>query len=80
MSTISLVTSDRDAPRLGLSIREAARSIGLSEGAFRELLPSIPHLRAGRRVVIPVETFRVWLNDQSRQDASLSKGGSHDAT
>ncbi len=72
MSAISLVKSDRDVPRLGLSIREAARSIGLSEGAFRELLPFVPHFRAGRRVVIPVEPYRAWLADQSKSGSHIT--------
>ena len=69
-SELQLVGADRAVPRFGLSIREAAKSIGLSEGAFRELLPSIPHIRAGRRVIVPVDGFRTWLDQQSSQSAN----------
>ena len=69
-SELQLVRTDCDVPRFGLSIREAARSIGLSEGAFRELLPTIPHIRAGRRVIVPVDGFKAWLEQRPRQVAS----------
>lgn len=69
-SELQLVRADRAVPRFGLSIREAAKSIGLSEGAFRELLPTIPHIRAGRRVIVPVDGFKAWLEQRSTQVAS----------
>ncbi len=62
---LQLIRTNRAVPRFGLSIREAAKSIGLSEGAFRELLPTIPHIRVGRRVIIPVDGFKSWLEKQS---------------
>ena len=69
-SELQLVRSDRAVPRFALSIREAAKSIGLSETAFRELLPTIPHIRAGRRVIVPVDGFRAWLEQRSNQIVS----------
>lgn len=72
MSKLHLVKADRSIPRLGISIREAAKSVGLSEASFRELLPDIPHLRAGRRVIIPVEGFRAWLHQRSCSATSLA--------
>ncbi len=65
-----LARTDRTVPRFGLSIREAAKSIGLSEGAFRELLPTIPHIRAGRRIIVPVDGFKEWLEQRSKQVVS----------
>ncbi len=77
MNNLHLVKADRSIPRLGISIREAAKSVGLSEAAFRELLTDIPHLRAGRRVIIPLDGFRAWLDQRScsaRRLASLEGG------
>lgn len=50
--------------RVALCIDEAARAIGLSEGAFREhLLPRCPKFRAGRSVRIPLTAFKRFLED-----------------
>ena len=52
----------------GLALRpaEAARTLGLSERAFRALLPSLPHVRAGGAVLIPVDALRAWLAQQAK--------------
>ena len=47
--------------RLALSIAEAARVLGVSEGHVRNLMPELPHVRLGGRVVFPVEALREWL-------------------
>lgn len=54
--------------RLALRPREAAAVLGLSERAFRALLPSMPHIRAGGAVLIPVEALRRWLEEQTRSE------------
>jgi excisionase family DNA binding protein len=51
--------------RLALSVKEAAEVVGVSERHMRDLLPSIPHFRAGTKVVIPTEPLREWLRDQA---------------
>jgi hypothetical protein len=69
MSLLQLADSESDVPRLCLSVFEAAKSVGLSEKHFRdEILPSVPHLRVGRRIVIPVDGLREWLSEQSRKN------------
>jgi hypothetical protein len=69
MSVHQPVIAESGVPRLCLSVFEAAKSIGLSEKHFRdEILPRIPHLRVGRRIVIPVDGLREWLSEQSRKD------------
>jgi excisionase family DNA binding protein len=51
------------ADRLALTISEAAESIGVSERTVRSLVArrEIPHVRVGRRVLIPCDELRVWL-------------------
>ena len=69
MSQLQSANSASDVPRLCLSVFEAAKSVGLSEKHFREeVLPRIPHLRVGRRIVIPVDGLREWLASQSRKN------------
>ncbi len=55
--------------RLGLSVAEAARAIGVSERHLRQCLPEIPHLHVGRRVVIPTESFKEWLRARAQGEA-----------
>ncbi len=54
--------------RLALTIREAAAAVGVSERLLRGLLPEVPHLRLGGRVVVPIEPFREWLRDRAQQE------------
>lgn len=64
----SAENSVRLTDRLALRPREAAAVLGLSERAFRALLPSMPHIRAGGAVLIPVEALRRWLDEQTRRE------------
>ncbi len=57
--------------RLALTVAEAARSVGVSERHLRSMLPEIPHVYLGGRIVIPVESFREWLH----QRAEVQKAG-----
>ena len=47
--------------RLALSVGEAATTLGVSERHLRTLLPELPHVHLGGRVVVPVEALREWL-------------------
>ncbi len=51
--------------RLALRPKEAAQVLGLSERAFRALLPELPHVRAGGAVLLPVDLLRKWLREQA---------------
>jgi excisionase family DNA binding protein len=62
--------SVRLSDRLALRPKEAAAVLGLSERALRALLPSLPHIRAGGAVLIPVEALRRWLEEQARREPS----------
>ena len=54
--------------RLALRPAEAARALGLSERALRQILPQLPHLHAGSAVLIPVDLLREWLRDQAKSE------------
>ena len=52
--------------RLALTLSESARALGISERHLRSCLHEIPHTRIGRRIIIPVDTLREWLNERVR--------------
>ena len=54
------------AERLALRPSEAAEVLGISERTFRSILLTLPHLRIGGRVVVPVDGLRRWLEDEQR--------------
>jgi len=54
--------------RLALSIKEAAAAIGVSERSVRQMLPELPHVRLGSRVVIPVALLEEWLRTQAETE------------
>jgi excisionase family DNA binding protein len=51
--------------RLALRLKEAAAALGVSERTMRELLPTIPHYRCRRVLLIPVRGLREWLERKS---------------
>ena len=54
--------------RLALSIAEAAQVVGLSENAFRSVLPDIERVYVGRRVLIPTKALEAWLDAEGKRD------------
>jgi hypothetical protein len=64
-------TAVRLSERLALSIPEAAKAVGISERLMRTLLPEVPHLRLGNRVVIPVSLLVEWLCKQAQQEQNV---------
>lgn len=48
---------------LAMSVAEAARALGVSRDAVYELVRrgEMPHLRVGRRVIIPRQALERWL-------------------
>ena len=54
--------------RLSLNLEEAARAFGVSEKHLRNLLPEIPHVRLGNRLVIPVKPAEEWLRQQAKAE------------
>ena len=56
------------ADRLALTVPEAASAVGVSERHLRSMLPEIPHVHLGGRVVIPVDALRGWLLDRTKAE------------
>ena len=54
--------------RLALRPKEAAAALGVSERTLRQMLPELPHVHLGRRVVIPIEPLREWLHSRCRAE------------
>ena len=53
-----------------LSVREAARTLGVSERHLRAHLHEVPHARIGGRVIIPVAALLGWLDEQVQLGAN----------
>ena len=58
--------------RLALSVGEAAAALGVSERHLRTLLPELPHVHLGARVVVPVDALREWLKENVRSETERS--------
>jgi excisionase family DNA binding protein len=54
--------------RLALRPKEAAIALGVSERTLRQMLPELPHVRLGSRVVIPVALLEEWLRTHSEAE------------
>lgn len=61
------------ASRLALRLPEAAEALGISERAFRDILPEVPHTRIGRSVIIPVGPFEDWLRKRTEAEQESGK-------
>ena len=50
-----------------LSVQELAAQLGISLPVAYELVkrPDFPSLRIGARILVPVESFQLWLNRQT---------------
>lgn len=60
--------SNYQPPRATYSAREAAALLGVATRTVYQLANSgaIPHVRLGRRTLIPVDAFNEWLVTQTR--------------
>jgi len=54
--------------RLALTVPEAATALGVSERHLRSMLPELPHVHLGGRVVLPVEPLREWLRARAQAE------------
>ena len=55
--------------RLTLNMKEAAEVVGVSEVLMRRIAktPGVPVFRVGKRVLIPKEGLKQWINAQEKQ-------------
>lgn len=53
-----------------MNTSQAARYTGLSRMTFRKMLPTIPHRRAGTRILIRREVLDRWLEGHDEQEAA----------
>ncbi len=53
-----------------MNTTQAARYTGLSRMTFRKMLPTIPHRRAGRRVLVRKEALDRWLEGHDAEEAA----------
>ncbi len=58
--------------RLALRCKEAAWVTRISVRTLGEILPELPHLHVGRRVLIPVGPLRVWLEEKANSERRRS--------
>ncbi len=66
--------ADEINKRLALTIAEAAAAVGVSERHLRTVLPEIPHLHLGARIVIPIDALRGWLRERAETEV---QGAAH---
>jgi len=54
--------------RLAVSVPEAARMLGISQAALYNHVRAglIPHVRIGRRIVIPLKALEAWMEKQAQ--------------
>lgn len=67
--------SDRPPPpRLGLTIEESARAVGISESSFkRHVQPELRVVRRGGIRIIPVPEIERWLTENATYAATRGR-------
>ena len=74
----SLESRSREASsvpsRLGYNLSEAAEAVGVSQHKIQEWLrrpvDPLPHIKDGRRIIIPVDLLIGWLRDEAVRQMS----------
>lgn len=56
--------------KLTMNVTEMSKQLGISKPTAYELTrrSDFPTLKIGRRIVIPVEAFQMWLTNASKQN------------
>jgi excisionase family DNA binding protein len=60
--------------RLALTVPEAAAALGVSERHLRGMLPELPHVHLGGRVVVPIDLLREWLRERAQAERAEADG------
>lgn len=65
--------------RLCCNVEEAARSVGVSVHKFntwiRRAENPVPHIREGRRILIPIQLLANWLANEASRNMGQSERG-----
>ena len=77
----SLESSSREAgsvpSRLGYNLSEAAEAVGVSQHKVQEWLKRVvdplPHIKDGRRIIIPADLLIEWLRDEAGRQMSRQR-------
>jgi excisionase family DNA binding protein len=58
---------DQKIGKLTLSVEEARRLLGLSRGLMYKAIKrgEIPHIKVGKRILIPIGVFINWLKESN---------------
>lgn len=59
----------KDIGKLALNTAELAAALGIGKNKAQELIntPGFPVVRLGRRVVVPVDALKEWLDTQTQE-------------
>ena len=63
--------------KLAYNSKEAAQALGVSLPTFYELSnrADFPRIRLGRRVLVPVDGLKAWLEKESMRDSRVGVHG-----
>ena len=69
------IVSASNNERLSWTIEECAQRSGIGENKLRELIAAvnsdIPHIKVGKKTLIPVDLFHNWLNELARNKKTI---------
>lgn len=65
----------KDIGKLALNTAELAAALGIGKSKAQELLktPGFPTVRLGRRVVVPVDALKEWLDSQIKDSPNKER-------
>ena len=77
----SLESSSREAgsvpSKLGYNLSETAEAVGVSQHKIQEWLrravDPLPHIKDGRRIIVPVDLLIEWLRDEAARQMSRQR-------
>ena len=60
------------AKKLTINVSEMAEQLGISKPKAYDLAnrQDFPHLKVGKRILIPIAAFEEWLNSESRKPSN----------
>ena len=66
-----MTDSTHDPAKDAYTVKEVAKRLGIGTPAVYEMVAGnrIPHIRIGGSIRIPIKTFEVWIESETRQTA-----------